>query len=138
MYRFKRLFCLNIFAVFKEILKAGKMSSGTFVDRIDPFAKRSLKKKSKKSQGSSRYRNSQDVELQQLPQLKGKTFLKFFIESVVYNLSTTLKNVTFRVVLVYQCQLFFFLLKSTHDMNQYIFENRRLHSSVSNQISLFS
>ncbi|KAJ6638715.1 Serine/threonine-protein phosphatase 2A 56 kDa regulatory subunit alpha isoform [Pseudolycoriella hygida] len=46
------------------------MSSGTFVDRIDPFAKRSLKKKSKKSQGSSRYRNSQDVELQQLPQLK--------------------------------------------------------------------
>lgn len=47
------------------------MSSGTFVDRIDPFAKRSLKKKSKKSQGSSRYRNSQDVELQQLPLLKG-------------------------------------------------------------------
>ncbi|KAH0946424.1 hypothetical protein HN011_002679 [Eciton burchellii] len=47
-----------------------KMSSGTFVDRIDPFAKRSLKKKSKKSQGSSRYRNSQDVELQQLPLLK--------------------------------------------------------------------
>lgn len=60
--------------MFKEILKAGKMSSGTFVDRIDPFAKRSLKKKSKKSQGSSRYRNSQDVELQQLPQLKGKFF----------------------------------------------------------------
>lgn len=47
------------------------MSSGTFVDRIDPFAKRSLKKKSKKSQGSSRYRNSQDVELQQLPPLRG-------------------------------------------------------------------
>lgn len=47
------------------------MASGTFVDRIDPFAKRSLKKKSKKSQGSSRYRNSQDVELQPLPQLKG-------------------------------------------------------------------
>ncbi|XP_055321892.1 serine/threonine-protein phosphatase 2A 56 kDa regulatory subunit epsilon isoform [Sitodiplosis mosellana] len=46
------------------------MASGTFVDRIDPFAKRSLKKKSKKSQGSSRYRNSQDVELQPLPQLK--------------------------------------------------------------------
>ncbi|OAD56821.1 hypothetical protein WN48_02346 [Eufriesea mexicana] len=46
------------------------MSSATFVDRIDPFAKRSLKKKSKKSQGSSRYRNSQDVELLQLPQLK--------------------------------------------------------------------
>lgn len=49
------------------------MSSATFVDRIDPFAKRSLKKKSKKSQGSSRYRNSQDVELQQLPQLKDVT-----------------------------------------------------------------
>jgi len=49
------------------------MSSGTFVDRIDPFAKRSLKKKSKKSQGSSRYRNSQDVEIQQLPPLKGKS-----------------------------------------------------------------
>lgn len=47
------------------------MSSGTFVDRIDPFAKRSLKKKTKKSQGSSRYRNSQDVELQPLPPLKG-------------------------------------------------------------------
>lgn len=52
----------------------GNMSSGTFVDRIDPFAKRSLKKKSKKSQGSSRYRNSQDVELQPLPQLKGKIY----------------------------------------------------------------
>ncbi|XP_017091787.2 serine/threonine-protein phosphatase 2A 56 kDa regulatory subunit epsilon isoform, partial [Drosophila bipectinata] len=50
--------------------KSEKMSSGTFVDRIDPFAKRSLKKKGKKSQGSSRYRNSQDVELQQLPPLK--------------------------------------------------------------------
>ncbi|CAG5106830.1 Similar to Ppp2r5a: Serine/threonine-protein phosphatase 2A 56 kDa regulatory subunit alpha isoform (Mus musculus) [Cotesia congregata] len=49
------------------------MSSATFVDRIDPFSKRSLKKKSKKSQGSSRYRNSQDVELQQLPQLKDVT-----------------------------------------------------------------
>lgn len=51
------------------------MSSGTFVDRIDPFAKRSLKKKSRKSQGSSRYRNSQDVELQQLPPLKGELSL---------------------------------------------------------------
>lgn len=48
-----------------------KMSSGTFVDRIDPFAKRSMKKKTKKSQGSSRYRNTQDVELQALPLLKG-------------------------------------------------------------------
>lgn len=48
------------------------MSTPTIVDRIDPFAKRSLKKKTKKSQGSSRYRNSQDVELQPLPLLKGK------------------------------------------------------------------
>ncbi|XP_078034449.1 serine/threonine-protein phosphatase regulatory subunit widerborst isoform X2 [Augochlora pura] len=46
------------------------MSTGTIVDLIDPFTKKSHKKKSKKSQGSSRYRNSQDVELQQLPQLK--------------------------------------------------------------------
>lgn len=52
--------------------KDSSMSSATFVDRIDPFAKRSLKKKSKKSQGSSRYRNSIDIELQQLPQLKGQ------------------------------------------------------------------
>lgn len=55
------------------------MSSGTFVDRIDPFAKRSLKKKSKKSQGSSRYRTSQDVELQPLPQLKGLKKKKIII-----------------------------------------------------------
>lgn len=46
-------------------------STATFVDKIDPFAKRSLKKKQKKSQGSSRYRSSNDVELQQLPLLKG-------------------------------------------------------------------
>nr|CAD7589307.1 unnamed protein product [Timema genevievae] len=46
------------------------MSAGTFVDRIDPFAKRSLKKKTKKSQGSSRYRNSADLELQVLALLK--------------------------------------------------------------------
>ena len=48
------------------------MSSGTFVDRIDPFAKRSLKKKQKKSQGSSRYRTGGDAELTALPLLKGK------------------------------------------------------------------
>lgn len=47
-------------------------SSGTFVDRIDPFAKRSLKKKQKKSQGSSRYRTGGDVELTALPLLKGQ------------------------------------------------------------------
>ncbi|TRY78606.1 hypothetical protein TCAL_06456 [Tigriopus californicus] len=45
-------------------------TSNTFVDRIDPFAKRSLKKKQKKSQGSSRYRTGGDVELQPLPLLK--------------------------------------------------------------------
>jgi serine/threonine-protein phosphatase 2A regulatory subunit B' len=50
--------------------KTEKMSSGTFVDRIDPFAKRSLKKKQKKSQGSSRYRTGGDVELTALPLLK--------------------------------------------------------------------
>ena len=52
--------------------KTENMSSGTFVDRIDPFAKRSLKKKQKKSQGSSRYRTGGDVELTALPLLKGK------------------------------------------------------------------
>ena len=51
----------------------GGGGSGTFVDRIDPFAKRSLKKKQKKSQGSSRYRTGGDVELTALPLLKGKT-----------------------------------------------------------------
>lgn len=54
------------------------MSSGTFVDRIDPFAKRSMKKKTKKSQGSSRYRNSTDLELQQLPMFKGEFILCTF------------------------------------------------------------
>lgn len=63
------------------------MASGTFVDRIDPFAKRSLKKKSKKSQGSSRYRNSQDVELQPLPQLKGKSPKAYLpISTLVFSL----------------------------------------------------
>lgn len=55
------------------------MSSGTFVDRIDPFAKRSLKKKSKKSQGSSRYRNAADAELQPLALLKGRPQTTLFI-----------------------------------------------------------
>jgi len=44
--------------------------SGNFVDRIDPFAKRSLKKKPKRSQGSSRYRTANDVELTPLQALK--------------------------------------------------------------------
>ena len=54
---------------------------GTVVDRIDPFAKRSLKKKQKKSQGSSRYRTGGDVEITQLALLKGKKIVdltKFF------------------------------------------------------------
>ena len=54
------------------------MSSGTFVDRIDPFAKRSLKKKPKKSQGSSRYRTGGDVELTALPLLKGKMRYQYY------------------------------------------------------------
>jgi len=45
-------------------------SSTTFVDRIDPFAKRSLKKKQKRSQGSSRYKSGGEVELTALPLLK--------------------------------------------------------------------
>ena len=55
------------------------MSAGTFVDRIDPFAKRSLKKKPKKSQGSSRYRTGGDVELTALPLLKGKIIHTLYI-----------------------------------------------------------
>jgi hypothetical protein len=51
---------------------AGGAAGGNFVDRIDPFAKRSMKKKQKKSQGSSRYRTGGDVELQALPLLKGE------------------------------------------------------------------
>ena len=59
-------------------------SSGTFVDRIDPFAKRSLKKKQKKSQGSSRYRTGGDVELTALPLLKGQLVsLIYLIEFVL-------------------------------------------------------
>ena len=58
------------------------MSSGTFVDRIDPFAKRSLKKKPKKSQGSSRYRTGGDVELTALPLLKGKK--KYFVLKIFH------------------------------------------------------
>ena len=69
--------------------QSGIMStSQTFVDRIDPFAKRSLKKKSKKSQGSSRYRNSQDAELQNLPPLKGEFLCPFFIISLMSFLPT--------------------------------------------------
>ncbi len=56
---------------------AAGAAGGTFVDRIDPFAKRSLKKKQKKSQGSSRHRTGGDQELQALPLLKGETQSRF-------------------------------------------------------------
>lgn len=44
--------------------------SVSFVDRLDPFGRRNLPKKSKKSQGSSRYRNVVEVDIEQLPPLK--------------------------------------------------------------------
>lgn len=47
-------------------------ANNTFVDRIDPFAKRSLKKKQKKSQGSSRYHQANEADLVPLPLFKGK------------------------------------------------------------------
>lgn len=50
-------------------------ANAAFVDKIDPYKKGSLKRKQKKSQGSSRYRLTSDVELQQLPLLKGKVNL---------------------------------------------------------------
>ena len=56
---------------------SGGSAGGTFVDRIDPFAKRSLKKKQKRSQGSSRYRTGGDQELQALPLLKGRQKMIF-------------------------------------------------------------
>ncbi|GFR15312.1 uncharacterized protein TNCT_738712 [Trichonephila clavata] len=46
------------------------LTATPFVDKIDPFKKGSLKRKPKKSQGSSRYRSTNDVELQALPLLK--------------------------------------------------------------------
>ncbi|GIY61564.1 hypothetical protein CDAR_519722 [Caerostris darwini] len=46
------------------------LTATQFVDKIDPFKKGSLKRKPKKSQGSSRYRSTNDVELQALPLLK--------------------------------------------------------------------
>ncbi|GFX07589.1 uncharacterized protein TNCV_4158611 [Trichonephila clavipes] len=48
------------------------LTATPFVDKIDPFKKGSLKRKPKKSQGSSRYRSTNDVELQALPLLKGE------------------------------------------------------------------
>lgn len=53
--------------------------SPQIVDKIDPFKKGSLKRKQKRSQGSSRYRLTSEIELQQLPLLKGKKkFLIFY------------------------------------------------------------
>jgi len=45
-------------------------STSAFVDKIDPFAKKSLKKKQRKSQGSSRYQAHSNVEIVPLPLLK--------------------------------------------------------------------
>lgn len=46
--------------------------SATFVDRIDPFAKRSLRKNKKRSQGSSRYHQANEADYVPLPLFKGK------------------------------------------------------------------
>jgi hypothetical protein len=48
--------------------------NNTFVDRIDPFAKRSLRKNKKRSQGSSRYHQNNEADLAPLPLFKGKLF----------------------------------------------------------------
>lgn len=53
-------------------------TTNTFVDRIDPFAKRSLKKKQKKSQGSSRYHQNNEADLLPLPSFKGKPIHSFY------------------------------------------------------------
>ncbi|KAL0266946.1 UNVERIFIED_CONTAM: hypothetical protein PYX00_009350 [Menopon gallinae] len=46
------------------------MSTSSIVDRIDPFGRRNLKKKTRKAQDSSRYRVTADIEIEQLPPLK--------------------------------------------------------------------
>ena len=79
------------------------MSSGTFVDRIDPFAKRSLKKKPKKSQGSSRYRTGGDVELTALPLLKGKSNLGnrcILLTSVVWGTSLAPRPRNYGIIVI--------------------------------------
>jgi len=58
--------------------------SGKFVDKIDPYHKAALKKQ-KKSDGSSRYRNKDVVELQSLPLIKG---LLYVYLKVMSNTST--------------------------------------------------
>lgn len=60
------------------------LTATPFVDKIDPFKKGSLKRKPKKSQGSSRYRSTNDVELQALPLLKGMFFSRFIIFLVFF------------------------------------------------------
>lgn len=66
---------LNIFHKTKQQQKRNMAShaslSPAFVDKIDPFKKGSLKRKQKRSQGSSRYRITSEIELQPLPLLKG-------------------------------------------------------------------
>lgn len=58
-------------------------SASAFVDKIDPFSKKSsLKRKQKKLQGSSRYRTEAESELQQLPALKGKISRIYLLPSV--------------------------------------------------------
>ncbi|UXI19088.1 inner nuclear membrane protein Man1-like [Sarcoptes scabiei] len=49
---------------------ASHTSLAPFVDKIDPFKKGSLKRKQKRSQGSSRYRTTSEIDLQPLPLLK--------------------------------------------------------------------
>ena len=57
------------FASFIAKRSGGNMTS-KFVDKIDPYHKAALKKQ-RKSEGSSRYRNKDVVELQPLPLVKG-------------------------------------------------------------------
>lgn len=54
-------------------------TTAAFKDKIDPFMKGSLRRKQRKSQGSSRYRLTSEVELQQLPLLKGNPSFNSFI-----------------------------------------------------------
>jgi serine/threonine-protein phosphatase 2A regulatory subunit B' len=60
------VFVVSVVAAVSDAVPA-KMTS--FTDKIDPFSKTS-KKKPRKSQGSSRFRTKNEVELQSLPLLK--------------------------------------------------------------------
>ncbi|VDP22670.1 unnamed protein product [Soboliphyme baturini] len=59
---------------------------GTYVDLIDPFVKRSsIKRKQKKLQGSSHYKNDLDAELEPLPSFKdvqSEKVLELFIQKI--------------------------------------------------------